>query len=50
MCLFNFSGQRQTIHMDALEGTFTDLVTGEEGLCAHRELEPYQYCLCRQSR
>ena len=50
VCLFNFSGQRQTIHMDALEGTFTDLVTGEEGLCAHRELEPYQYCLCRQSR
>ena len=50
VCLFNFSGQRQTIHMDALEGTFTDLVTGEEGLCAHRELEPYQYRLCRQSR
>ena len=50
VCLFNFSGQRQTLHMDALEGTFTDLVTGEEGLCAHRELEPYQYCLCRQSR
>ena len=50
VCLFNFSGQRQTIHMDALEGTFTDLVTGEESLCAHRELEPYQYCLCRQSR
>ena len=50
VCLFNFSGQRQTIHMDALEGTFTDLVTGQEGLCAHRELEPYQYCLCRQSR
>ena len=50
VCLFNFSGQRQTIHMDALEGTFTDLVTGEAGRCAHRELEPYQYCLCRQSR
>ena len=50
VCLFNFSGQRQTIHMDSLEGTFTDLVTGEEGLCAHRELEPYQYCLCRRPR
>ena len=48
--LFNFSGDIQTIHMDALEGNFTDLITGETGLCTHRQLGPYQYCLCRQSR
>lgn len=48
--LFNFSGDIQTIHMDALEGDFTDLITGETGPCAHRQLGPYQYCLCRQSR
>lgn len=48
--LFNFSGDIQTIHMDALEGNFTDLITGETGPCTHRQLGPYQYCLCRQSR
>ena len=48
--VFNFSGDIQTIHMDALEGDFTDLITGETGPCAHRQLGPYQYCLCRQSR
>ena len=48
--LFNFSGAVQTIHMDALEGNFTDLVTGEAGHCADRQLGPYQYCLCRQTR
>ena len=47
--LFNFSGDVQTIHMDALEGDFTDLITGEKGPCTHRQLSPYQYCLCRQS-
>lgn len=47
--LFNFSGDIQTIHMDALEGNFTDLITGETGPCTHRQLGPYQYCLCRQS-
>lgn len=48
--LFNFSGDIQTIHMDALEGNFIDLITGETGPCTHRQLGPYQYCLCRQSR
>ena len=48
--LFNFSGDIQTIHMEALEGNFTDLMTGETGPCTHRLLGPYQYCLCRQSR
>lgn len=48
--LFNFSGDIQNIHMDALEGNFTDLITGETGPCTHRQLGPYQYCLCRQSR
>lgn len=47
--VFNFSGDIQTIHMDALEGNFTDLITGETGPCTHRQLGPYQYCLCRQS-
>ena len=48
--LFNFSGDIQTIHMDALEGNFIDLFTGETGPCTHRQLGSYQYCLCRQSR
>lgn len=48
--LFNFSGDIQNIHMDTLEGNFTDLITGETGPCTHRQLGPYQYCLCRQSR
>lgn len=47
--LFNFSGDVQTIHMDALEGDFTNLITGEKCPCTHRQLSPYQYCLCRQS-
>ena len=47
-CLFNFSGEPQSIHMDAMEGEFEDLITGERGLCSTRQLKPYQYCLCRR--
>ena len=45
-CLFNFSGENQEIRMDAMEGEFEDLITGEKGLCSSRQLRPYQYCLC----
>lgn len=47
-CLFNFSGEPQSIHMDAMEGEFEDLITGERGLCSTRQLKPFQYCLCRR--
>ena len=47
VCLFNFSGEDQTLYMDAVEGEFTDLITGEKGPCSCRQLRPYQYCLCR---
>lgn len=47
-CLFNFSDQFQTVHMDAMEGEFEDLITGERGPCSTRQLWPYQYCLCRR--
>lgn len=47
VCLFNFSGDNQTVYMDAVEGEFTDLITGENGPCSCRQLAPYQYCLCR---
>ena len=44
VCLFNFTGEPQTAWLDAMEGTFTDLITGEKGPCSRRELAPYQYC------
>ena len=43
--LFNFSGQRQQITLDSMEGLFTDLISGEAGPCGTRTLEPYQYSL-----
>ena len=46
VCLFNFSGQTRSIWLDGLEGTYTDLVSGGQGL--RQSLEPYQYCLCRR--
>ena len=45
--LFNFSGEYQEVWLDGMEGTFTDLITGEEVLCSHRDLAPYQYAICR---
>ena len=45
--LFNFSGEHQEVWLDGMEGAFTDLITGEEVLCSHRVLAPYQYALCR---
>lgn len=46
VCLFNFSDAVQTIYMDAMEGMFTDLITGTDAPCSSRQLQPYQYCLC----
>ena len=47
VCLFNFSGEEQQVWLDAMEGTFADLISGKEGPCSHRSLEPYQFALCR---
>ena len=44
--LFNFTGAEQTVWLDAMEGEYTDLITGTAGPCAKRTLGPYQYCLC----
>ena len=46
VCLFNFSDQYQSVHLDAMEGEFTDLINGEHCSCRERQLAPYQYCLC----
>ena len=48
VCLFNFSGEEQTVALDAMEGRFTDLFTGEEAACNHRRLTPYQYSICKK--
>ena len=48
--LFNFSGEDQEVWLDSMEGTFTDLIAGEECLCSYRTLAPYQYALCRMAR
>ncbi len=45
--LFNFTGSGQEVWLDAVEGDYTDLVSGERTACAHRTLAPYQYALCR---
>ena len=45
-CLFNFSDQVQHVHMNDMEGDFTDLISGNHGPCSDRTLQPYQYCLC----
>ena len=47
VCLFNFDCGHQEVWLDGMEGTFTDLITGEEALCSHRALAPYQYAVCR---
>ena len=47
--LFNFSGEHQEVWLDGMEGTFTDLITGEEVLCSQRTLAPYQYAMCRMA-
>ena len=45
-CLFNFSGQEQEVRLDAMDGEFTELVSGSQCRCGHRTVNPYQYCLC----
>ncbi|MDE6880243.1 MAG: amylosucrase [Oscillospiraceae bacterium] len=46
VCLFNFSGQEQEVWLDAIEGEFTDLISGNPCCCQHCAVAPYQYCLC----
>ena len=48
LCLFNFTGQEQTVWLDAMEGTCADLLTGETGPCARHRLGPYQYAFRRR--
>ena len=45
--LFNFSSEYQEVWLDGMEGTFADLITGEEIQCSHCTLAPYQYAMCR---
>ena len=44
--LFNFSGQEQEVRLDAMQGEFTDLISGESCRCGSRIVGPYQYALC----
>ena len=48
VCLFNFAGIASPYSLDAMEGTFTDLLTGEEASCPAGMLESYQYRLYLQ--
>ena len=48
VCLFNFSGEGQAVTLDAMEGTFFDLITEREVNCASAYLGPYQYMWCRR--
>ena len=48
VCLFNFTGQTQEVWLDAVEGSYTDLIAGEDCFCTYRTLAPYQYCFCRK--
>ena len=45
VCLFNFTGEEQSISLNALPGEYTDLVTGETARCDRRTLAPYQYII-----
>ncbi len=47
--LFNFTGAEQDVSLDAVEGDFTDLITGEAVRCDSRTLAPWQYSLCRKT-
>lgn len=49
-CLFNFTGEEQSISLDAMPGEYTDLLTGETVHCDRRTLAPYQYSLCRKNK
>ncbi len=47
-CLFNYSGKDQTITMDAMEGTFTDLISGNSVTPSRLTMAPWQYMFCRK--
>ena len=49
VCLFNFTGEAQSVSLDDLPGEYAELLTGEAVRCGRRTLSPYQYSLCRQS-
>ena len=50
VCLFNFAGAPKSYALDAMDGPYTDLLTGEQVSCSAGVLEPYQYRLCLQDR
>ncbi len=45
-CLFNFTGQPQTVRLDGVDGPCTDLITSAPVTPSACALEPYQYALC----
>ena len=45
VCLFNFTGEEQSVSLNALPGEYTDLLTGETAYCDRRTLAPYQYMI-----
>ena len=47
--LFNFTDGEQRVWLDAMAGSFTDLISGEIGPCEGRTLRPYQYGLWRKN-
>lgn len=47
-CLFNYSGKDQPVTMDAMEGTFTDLISGNSVTPSHLTMAPWQYMFCRK--
>jgi amylosucrase len=49
VCLLNFSGEAQSVTLDALDGTYTDLISDEAIACSSCQLHPYQYRLCRNA-
>jgi amylosucrase len=42
-CLFNFTGEPQTVHLDCLEGTYQSCLTGESAQWEDYCLPPYAY-------
>ena len=50
VCLFNFSGQEQTVSLTGMDASFTDLITGREGQFPFLNLRPYQYAWCRSQQ
>jgi amylosucrase len=45
VCLFNFTGDPQTVRLDFMDGDYTDLISGTRGPVSGCALGPYQYAL-----